>query len=333
MKKTGCIALVLFLALCGSLFFNLLLVGRLGGSKITAGAARIVREKKFEEQLVSGSAYGDKIAVIPLDGLIAFSHPGAHGNSMVDDLKLAFAQAAEDPDVKAIVLAVDSPGGEVTASDVLYNSVKKLARKKPVIVYFNSIGTSGAYYTACGASWIMCNDTTFTASIGVIISTLNYRELFGKIGLESVIFKSGKFKDLLSGSREMTPDEKAYVEGLVMQSYERFLGIVAGARKLDANALRNGVADGRIMSGTDALREKLVDQLGYIEDAYAKARELAASPRAGIVRYRPAFNFEKLFGIFGASDSAKIQFDLPQGLSSFQLQPGRVYLLPSICAP
>ncbi len=100
----------------------------------------------------------------------------------------------------------------------------------------------------------MCNETTFTGSIGVIISTLNYRELFGKIGLQSVVFKSGKFKDLLNGAREMTPDEQEYVQSLVMQSYGKFVGIVAKARKLDEQTLRNGVADGRVLSGTDATR-------------------------------------------------------------------------------
>ena len=106
------------------------------------------------------------------------------------------------------------------------------------MIYFNSIGASGAYYAACGASYIMCNATTFTGSIGVIISTLNYRDLLGKVGLEAVVFKSGKFKDMLSGAREMTPEEKAYVEGLVMQSYDRFVGIVARSRNLDEQSLR-----------------------------------------------------------------------------------------------
>ena len=125
----------------------------------------------------------------------------------------------------------------------------------------------------------MCNATTFTGSIGVIISTLNYRDLLGKVGLEAVVFKSGKFKDMLSGAREMTPEEKAYVEGLVMQSYDRFVGIVAKSRNLDEQSLRGGVADGRILSGTDAYAANLVNQLGYVEDAFVKARELAGSSR------------------------------------------------------
>jgi protease-4 len=250
---------------------------------------------------------------------------------MVEDFKLALKQAAADPDVKAVVIETDSPGGEITASDVLNDAVRNFDADKPVIVYFNAIGASGAYYMACGADWIMCNDTTFTGSIGVIISTLNYRDLFGKIGLESVVFKSGKFKDMLNGAREMSPEEKEYVQGLVMQSYDRFLGIVAASRKLDPEKLRAGPADGRILSGTDALREKLVDQLGYIEDAYAKARELGQAPNATVVRYLRHYHFGKLLQFLGESRAAKIQLDLPGKHTA--LEPGRVYLLPPFFAP
>ena len=209
--------------------------------------------------------------------------------------------------------------------------LESFRKKKPVVVYFNSIGASGAFYAACGANWIMCNDTTFTGSIGVIISSLNYRDLFGKVGLESVVFKSGKFKDMLNGARTMTPEEAAYIQGLVMQSYDRFVGIVAHARNLDEKALRNGVADGRILSGTDAYAAKLVDQLGYIEDAYAKARQLGEAPEAEVVRYKRTYSFDKFFRIFGESRASKVELALPG--QQVTLMPGRVYLLPAFFAP
>jgi protease-4 len=177
----------------------------------------------------------------------------------------------------------------------------------------------------------MCNDTTFTGSIGVIISTLNYRDLFGKIGLESVVFKSGKFKDMLNGAREMSSEEKDYVQGLVMQSYDRFLGIVANARKLDAATLRNGPADGRILSGTDAYAAKLVDELGYIEDAYEKARALGNAPGAEVVRYVRTYSFDRFLRFFGEASSAKVEIGLPG--KKYSLEPGRIYLLPPFFAP
>ena len=334
MKKSGCLMLFLFVAVCASMLLNLGLLAVMGskGSSALAGV-KILRPKVFEERvLVDGTDSSAKVAVIPLDGIIAFGASGSLGDSMVEDFKTALEQAETDKQIKAVVLQVDSPGGEITASDVLYDAICRLARHKPVVVYFNSLGASGAYYAACGSNWIMCNNTTFTGSIGVIISTLNYRDLFGKIGLQSVVFKSGKFKDMLNGAREMTPEEKEYVQSLVMQSYDRFVGIVARSRKLDEKSLREGVADGRILSGTDAYASKLVDELGYIEDAYDKAAELGGAPGAEVVRYERNYSFERFFRMFGESRAAaKIELDLlPKAL---HLEPGRVYLLPAFFAP
>ena len=331
MKKTGCVIVALFLALCVSIFVNgITLLGL--GAKSAKSIVKAEPIKKFEEQvLVEGHGDG-KIAVIPLNGIIAYGANGELGDSLVEDLKAAFRQADEDPSIKAVVMSVDSPGGEVTASDAIYHEIQKFSRRKPLVYYINSIGASGAYYASCGATWVMCNETSFTGSIGVIISTLNYRDLFGKIGLQSVVFKSGKFKDMLNGAREMTPEESAYVQGLIMQSYGKFVGIVAKARKLDETTLRNGVADGRILSGTDAYQAKLVDQLGYIEDAYDKARELGEAKGASVVLYKRSFSFSNFARLFGQSSEAKdVKIDLLQGMP--ELKPGRVYLLPPFFAP
>jgi protease-4 len=334
MKKSGCLIVFLFAAVCASMLLNLGLLAAVG-SKRAGGLAgvKVLRPKVFEERvLVDGTDSSAKVAVIPLDGVISFGEKGSLGDAMVEDFKDALQQAENDRQVRAVVLQVDSPGGEITASDVLYDAICRLARHKPVVVYFNSLGASGAYYAACGANWIMCNDTTFTGSIGVIISTLNYRDLFGKIGLESVVFKSGKFKDMLNGARVMTPEEQAYVQGIVMQSYDRFVGIVARSRKLDEKSLREGVADGRILTGTDAFASKLVDELGYIEDAFDKAAELGGAPGAEVVRYERNYSFDRFFRMFGESRAAaKLEIDVfPR---SVRLEPGRVYLLPAFFAP
>lgn len=332
-NKSGCLVAFLLVAVCASLFVNMLLLAALGlKGNAAMSHVKVLPSKTFEEEtLLDGTDSESKIAVIPLEGIIAFGMEGSLGSSMVEDFKAALRQAAEDKHVKAVVIDIDSPGGEITASDVLYNALKEFDPGKPVVAYFNAVGASGAYYMACGADWVMCNDTTFTGSIGVIISTLNYRELFGKIGLEAVVFKSGKFKDILNGAREMTAEEKEYVQGLVVQSYDRFLGIVAEARKLDAAKLKNGPADGRILSGVDAFRDKLVDQLGYIEDAYAKARELGNAEGAEVVRYVRSYSFDRFLRIFGETRSAKIEIGLPG--KAHTLEPGRVYLLPPFFAP
>ena len=99
----------------------------------------------------------------------------------------------------------------------------------------------------------MANETTITGSIGVIIQTLNYEQLFNKVGLASVVFKSGKFKDILNGARPMTPEEKVLIQDFVMKTYDKFLGVVSKERNIPADNLRNGIADGRILSGRDAL--------------------------------------------------------------------------------
>lgn len=334
MKKSGCVVFILFLALAASMLVNMALIAALGGkASPPLSAVSVVRERKFEEVVVQPGRATSKIAVIPLEGIIATGQSSSLGGNLPADFRQALAQAKEDSAVKAVVISVDSPGGEITASDTLYHALREFSREKPAVVFMNSIGASGAYYTACGGTVILCNPTTFTGSIGVIISTLNYRELFGKVGLESVVFKSGKFKDLLSGARELTEEEREYVQGLVMQSYERFLGIVAEARKLSPATLRNGVADGRILSGTDAQEAGLVDGLGYIEDAYAKARELASVPEGLVVRYRRSVGLSDWLWLLGeARGGQRLRLELP-GMPEFALQPGRVYLLPALYAP
>jgi protease-4 len=336
-NRIGCFSIGLVIVLCLSLFFNVLLMfaGVFKASFKTNYRPLGPKAPRFDEATVvdaTGSS-SDKIALIPLHGIISSSMEGALGGSMVEDIKIALQQAAEDSNVKAIVLDVDSPGGEVTASDVIYNAVKSVRDKshKPVVVYMDSLAASGGYYVSCAGSHIIANETTLTGSIGVIIETLNYQQLMGKIGVDTVVFKSGKMKDMLSGSRTMTDEEKQYIQGLVMQTYDKFVGIVATERKLDVEKLKSGIADGRVISGKDAVGEKLIDGLGQIEDAYEKAKNLGHAPGAAVIRYESAFRFGKLLKLLGKTEVPKIEVKLPQELTS-QLQPGRLYLLPSTFA-
>jgi protease-4 len=331
MKRSGCALLFVFLALCASLFFNLVLMALLGAGGAETVAARGLTPALQEVTIEEGEAGAGKIAVIPVQGVIYTDDQTEWGTSMVDDIKNALETALEDDSVKAVVLAVNSPGGEVTAADIIYHEVLKVQKEKPVVVAMTSLGASGAYYIACAADWIVANETTFTGSIGVIIQSLNYEGLFDKVGLNAVVFKSGKFKDMLSGSRPITPEEQAYVEGMVMQVYERFLGIVSRARDLPADALRDTFADGRIITGKDAKEAGLVDQLGYVEDAYDKARALAGAPDAGVIRYQSGINFQRLLRLLGAGAGTKVQVQL-DGAPRFRLQPGQAYLLPEFYA-
>jgi protease-4 len=151
--------------------------------------------------------------------------------------------------------------------------------------------------------------------------------------LASVVFKSGKFKDILNGARPMTPEERELIQSFVMQSYDKFLGIVARERGLSAETLRNTIADGRILSGKDALNNKLIDGLGQIEDAYAKAKQLGNAPEATVVKYGPPFSFFRLFRAFGEfGGDSKLILELPKELVP-RLESGRAYFLPSFYAP
>jgi protease-4 len=331
-RKLGCLSIFLAVALVASLFINVLLAVT-ALSRLGAGPQFAEPAPSFREVLVQRGARGsgDKIAVITMRGLISSSLPGNVGDTMVEDMRLALQQARDDDHVRAIVLEIDSPGGEVTASDVIYNWVVKARAKKPVVVYMDSLAASGGYYVACGGRYLMANETTITGSIGVIIQTLNYEQLFNKVGLSSVVFKSGKFKDMLSGTRPVTPEEREYIQGFVMKTYDKFLGIVARERNLPADGLRNSVADGRILSGKDALDNKLIDGVGQIEDAFTKAKELGHAPGATIVKYGPPFSFGRFLRAFGSADN-KIELTLPKQLMP-QLETGRAYFLPSFYAP
>ena len=307
-RRLGCFSIFLFVALCASLFINFMLAvaafQRIGGIRETEPIPR------FREILLQRGTRGttDEIAVITMRGLISSSLPGSVTDSMVDDMRAALQQARDDDRVKAIVLEVDSPGGEVTASDAIYSALVK-----------------------AGGKFLMASETTITVSIGVIIQTLNYEQLFNKVGLASVVFKSGKFKDMLNGARPITPEERQLVQSFIMKTYDKFLGIVAKERNLPADRLRNTIADGRILSGKDAFDSKLIDGLGEFEDAFAKAKQLGNAPGAKIVKYGPPFSLIRFFRIFGQTDS-KIELQLPKQLIP-QLETGRAYFLPSYYAP
>jgi len=330
-RKLGCLSIFLFVALCASLFMNFVLM--MAAFQRWSGIRETEPIPRFREILLQRGARAslDKIAVITMRGLISSSLPGSVGDSMVDDMRAALQQARDDGRVKAIVLEIDSPGGEVTASDAIYSAVVKAGARKPVVVYMESLAASGGYYVSCGGKFLMANETTITGSIGVIIQTLNYEQLFNKIGLASVVFKSGKFKDMLNGARPITPEERELVQNFIMKTYEKFLGIVAKERKLSADRLRDTIADGRILSGKEAFENKLIDGLGDLDDAFSKAKELGNAPDAKVVKYGPPFSLGRFLRIFGGSDS-KIELQLPRQFVP-QLESGRAYYLPSYYAP
>ncbi len=325
----GCLAVFVALLLVVSLFVNGALI--LAFSVRGASGGDGIGETKYQERLVSGSSSSAaKVVVIDLHGLISGGTAGQFGDNMVSDIELQLRQAKKDANVKAVVLRIDSPGGEVTASDEIYHFVSEFRASKPVVVDMESVAASGGYYSAMGGSYIVANDLTLTGSIGVILETFNVAGLIDKIGVRSVVIKSGKMKDMLSPFREATPEETAYLQGLINESYDKFVGIVAKERKLDVNLLRNGIADGRVLSGRQAKAAGLIDETGYFDDAVRKARELGKADGAKVVSYQPPFAFDRLFRALAASQVRPLRVELG-GVESgaLPLLSGKLYFLPS----
>ncbi len=325
----GCLGL--FILVCLLAVGLVISVGKGMTSAFSAIPTTLPPKKEvIADEILLQDGTSKKIAQIDIEGVIMSS--AVRGLSMVDEIKGLIEHAVSDEEVAAIVVRVNSPGGEVTASDVLYNAVKKAAAKKPVVIYMDSIAASGGYYLACGGDHIIANPTTLTGSIGVIIQTINYKEMIDKVGVSMMTFKSGQFKDMLSGSREITPAESSYVNSLVMESYERFLGIVSEARNIPVEQLRGTPnVDGRIYSGKTAVDNNMIDATGYIEDAWAEAKKRGNASDAQVVRYRMRHTFADVLALFGQAnaehaDGTRVTLDVSDRLMP-RMQSGTPYYL------
>lgn len=171
-----------------------------------------------------------------------------------------------DPYIAAVLLRIDSPGGAVTASQELYDKVRRIAEFKPVVVSMGDVAASGGYYVALGASAIVANASTITGSIGVKMVLPNFSELMDKIGISEVALTSGVMKDAGSPFRDLSKEERAYFESIVMDLYDQFVADVSASRGLPVDYVEN-LADGRAYTGRQALDLGLVDFLGSINDA------------------------------------------------------------------
>ena len=175
--------------------------------------------------------------------------------------------------VKAVVLRVDSPGGVVAPSQEIYDEVRKFAAKKKIIVSMGSLAASGGYYISAPATLIYANPGTITASIGVILKLSNIEALMDKIGIKSYTLKTGRFKDSGSPLRELSKEDRAMLQAVIDNTHEQFVRAVAVGRKLPVEEVRK-IADGRILSGEQAMGLKLVDRLGTLQDAIEEAGRL-----------------------------------------------------------
>jgi protease-4 len=296
---------------------------------------------RLDEAVLEDNDSHNKIAVVAVDGIITGSTADQAGYNMVDVIKAQLDRAADDDRVKAVILKVDSPGGEVMASDQINRAIVKFQddSHKPVICSMGSLAASGGYYISAPCRWIVANDLTLTGSIGVIMEGYNYRGLMDKIGVEPMVFKSGKYKDMLSGMREtneIPKGEHAMVQALIDETFQKFKGVVRAGRDQAHEKNKNegrplaldweNFADGRVLSGEQALTLGFVDQVGDFDDAVDRAEKIAHIGNADLIEYRERYDIGDFLSMFGqSSKSHDIKLDL--GMDIPKLQAGALYYL------
>lgn len=321
------------------------------GSYRSPGAAELT------EMVLEDHNSRDKIALIAVDGVIA---SGGEGGGMVDLVRSQLERAAEDGHVKAVILRIDSPGGEVLASDEIADSLREFQngpKAKPVIVSMQSLCASGGYYISAPCRWIVAHELTITGSIGVIFHGYNYRGLMDKLGVRPTITKSGKLKDMWSPDKlasEELPEEKVIMQDMVEESFTRFKKVIREGRAWSAQENKawiddlesagkpvdesdagrklgedwESVADGRVMSGTRALEFGFVDEVGDFRVARQRAERLAGVEKSNLITYEPPARFPGFLRLLGQSHVNTVKLDLG-GLAGVvsKLPQGRLYFM------
>lgn len=297
------VMVLLFLGLGGSLLLNLLLLaGHLG-----TDSDGNIQEKYFSH----ARSASHKVAIIPISGVILEGSDGF--------VKHAIDRVSKDDAVKAVVLRVDSPGGSVSGSNYLYHHLKKLTEKSkiPLVVSMGSIAASGGYYVSMAAGptpdSIYAEPTTWTGSIGVIIPHYNVAGLFKEYGIQEDSVASHRLKNMGSLARQMTDEERKIFQDLVEESFIQFKDIIRENRPQLKDTL-DKLATGQIYTAKQALKQKLIDRIGFLEDAVDQAIKLAKldAKNVTVVKYRPEINLADL--LLGQARSSG--FDLNQLLDS-----------------
>lgn len=329
----GTICFLFFM--CGAIFLVAVFVTMLSsGSGGGSFASFSPSYPEIQEEFISGDFFAqDKVAVIDIRGIIVDAQASWGGGDVANATLISnmISKAKSDPTVKAVVLRLDTPGGEVTASDVIYHKIMQLRKDtgKPVVSSMGSVAASGGVYVAVASDYIIANKLTTTGSIGVIAQAYNYTELFKKIGLKAEVYKSGKMKDLLNGARPRTQEEVEIIDEFIGEVYDEFVSIVAERRNLDLAKIKNSpMCDGRFYSGKQALKYGLIDETGYFEDAVDKAVKMANLKEYKVVQYKQMFGLASI--LFGASARpTEVKVELPGAANHIELpNSGKFFLLP-----
>lgn len=254
-----------------------MVVGIIIGLVFLSLAAAVVIKDKGEDKTGQGGA-GEKIAVVYIEGTIVSSDPGAFGGGgvaaadrIIKDLK----EARENPEIKAVILKLNTGGGSVVGSDEIGKEVERVKKSgKKVVAYMGEMAASGGYWISAKADKIVANPGTLTGSIGVIMQITKMQELYNKVGVEVTNFTTGPYKDMGASNKTMSPEERKIFQSLIDDSYQDFIQVVAEGRHLEAARVRE-LADGRVYTGKQAKAVGLVDELGDYTEAVRVTAKLA----------------------------------------------------------
>jgi len=293
-------------------FVFFLILGLIVNSASTSSNLSTVSEKIIQNNNVS-----DKIALVSLTGVIVSENQNSilssTDNVITPNLfREVLAKAKSDPQVKAIVFDINSPGGSPVASDRIYEQIVdfKNNTQKPVVFLMGDLVASGAYYIASSADFIVANPSTLTGSIGVIMETYNLEDLYKKIGVSKNTFKQGEYKDILNDSREITDQERKIIDSLNENTYNLFIKRVADGRKMTIEQVKL-LANGLIYSGSQAKDNGLIDSLGNMDEAFYQAKSLANIQDYQIVEYNTGSVWNDLFSLVRIPDIYSLIQALP----------------------
>ena len=240
-------------------------------------AIRKTQPKDMDLAKLAGLSQSKKnaVAVVEIYGAISQGASSRSWDRGSQQIAKRIRDLADKKEVKAIVLDINTPGGSVGAVQEIYSAIKraKAETKKPFIARFGEVSASGGYYVAAACDKIIAQPGTITGSIGVIFSVGNFQGLMSKVGFKSEVIKSGKFKDIGSPTREMTPEERKLLQAMIDDSYEQFVAAVSEGRKMPVDDVKK-LADGRIYTGRQGKENGLVDQIGDLQDALDAAGEM-----------------------------------------------------------
>ncbi|HNR12912.1 MAG TPA: signal peptide peptidase SppA [Thermodesulfobacteriota bacterium] len=252
----------------------------------------------LQETVVAGSGKA-KILLVDISGVISLENesglmPFEGKPSMVARVKEELSKAARDKHIKGVVLRINSPGGTVTASDILYQEVVRFKKEKgvPVVACMMDIAASGGYYVALAADEILAHPTTVTGSIGVIAIKFNAQGLMEKIGVQDESLKAGDKKDLWSPLRPAREEEREILQHIADSMHSHFIDIVASSRQQLTREQIVLLADGRIYTAPQAAASNLIDGIGYLEDAVDSIESLAGVKEARIILYHRPFGYK-----------------------------------------